>query len=583
MISLLTKRRLGRAHALALAKYGAKVVIVDLGDPQAVAEEIRSAGGDAIPIKASIPGDATSIVEETIKQLGRIDILVNNAGILRDKAFGNMTDEQWNAVLAVHLTGTYRMTKAAWPHMLKQKHGRIVNTTSFTGLYGNFGQANYAAAKGGILGFSQALAKEGAKYNIKVNTIAPHAGTNMTRTIMPEELVQAFKPDYVSSMVVALCSDDAPTPATGSVFECGSGWQGRLRWQRSGGHSFPVGTDITPELVLGVWDDIVSFRNVDFPSTPDEGMKKIMTNLTNKPQSATRAPDYLTNIEVAKKAVAEGTEFSWNKKDVILYNLGLGAKKGQLPFVYENDKDFQVLPTFGVVPPFSAVSPWNRSDLMPKFDNKNLLHAEQYMEIRKWPIPTKAETVTYPKLIEVLDKGKAAIAVHGSVTKDKATGEEIFYNQETVFVRGSGGFGGQNKSTDTSPASRVFKAPQRKPDAVETEKTTEEQAALYRLSGDWNPLHIDPVFSQAGGFKDPILHGLCSMGIAGKAVLKHFGMFKNIKVRFVGTVVPGQTLRTEMWKDGAFVIFQTTVVETGKLCIGGAGAELKDGRQKSLL
>ena len=562
------------------------MIVVDLADPDTVVKEIRSAGGQATPIKASVPGDADAIVAQTIKENGRIDILINNAGILRDKAFGNMTDDQWNAVLAVHLTGTYKMTKAAWPHMLKQKYGRIVNTTSFTGLYGNFGQANYAAAKGGILGFGQALAKEGAKYNIKVNTIAPHAGTAMTRTIMPEELVQAFKPDYVSSMVVALCSDNVPEPSTGSVFECGSGWQGRLRWQRSGGVSFPIDTQLTPELVLGAWKEIIAFSNVDYPSTPDDGMKKIMANLTSKSANTgatSSGTDYLANIEAAKKAVAKGTDFAWTKKDVILYNLGLGAKKNELPLVYENDKNFQVLPTFGVVPPFSAASPWNRADIMPKFDNKNLLHAEQYLEIRKWPIPVQAETVTHPKLIEVLDKGKAAIAVHGSVTKDKISGEEIFYNQETVFVRGSGGFGGQNKSTDTSPASRVFKAPERKPDAVETEATTEEQAALYRLSGDWNPLHIDPVFSQAGGFKVPILHGLCSMGFAGKAVLKHFGMFKNIKVRFVGTVNPGQTLRTEMWKDGAIVIFQTTVVETGKLCIGGAGAELMDAQQKSRL
>ena len=116
--------------------------------------------------------------------------------------------------------------------------------------------------------------------------------------------------------------------------------------------------------------------------------------------------------------------------------------------------------------------------------------------------------------------------------------------------------------------------PQRAPDSVVEEKTTEEQAAIYRLSGDRNPLHIDPEFSKVGGFKEPILHGLCSFGIAGKAVVRTYGQFKNIKVRFAGVVIPGQTLVTEMWKEGNVVIFQTKVKETGKLCIGGAGAEL---------
>jgi multifunctional beta-oxidation protein len=209
-----------------------------------------------------------------------------------------------------------------------------------------------------------------------------------------------------------------------------------------------------------------------------------------------------------------------------------------------------------------------------------LLHGEQFLEIRKFPIPTQAKLVSYPKLIEVVDKGAAGIVVTGTTTKDANTGEDIFYNESTVFVRGSGNFGGPKKGSNRGPATAVHKPPQRAPDAVIEEKTTEEQAAIYRLSGDRNPLHIDPEFSKVGGFKVPILHGLCFFGISGKHVLKQYGPFKNIKVRFAGTVLPGQTLQTEMWKAGNTVVFQTKVKETGKLASSGAGAELLGGASK---
>lgn len=212
-------------------------------------------------------------------------------------------------------------------------------------------------------------------------------------------------------------------------------------------------------------------------------------------------------------------------------------------------------------------------DLVPNFSPMMLLHGEQYLEIRN-PIPTEATTTSYPSLVEVVDKGNAGIIVTGSTTKDKKTGKDLFYNESTVFIRGSGGFGGPSKGIDRGAASRVYKVPQRAPDTVVEEKTTEEQAAIYRLSGDRNPLHIDPEFSKVGGFKEPILHGLCSFGIAGKAVVRTYGQFKNIKVRFAGVVIPGQTLVTELWKEGNTVVFQTKVKETGKLCIAGAGAEL---------
>ena len=408
---------------------------------------------------------------------------------------------------------------------------------------------------------------------------------------MPEEMVQAFKPDYVAPLVVALCSDKVPDPPTGGLFEVGSGWQARTRWQRSGGHGFPVDVRLTPEAVTEKWQAIINFDDgrADNPQDSQEGIKSIMENFSNRSQGCASAnkgakvnQEVLDAIENAKKAQGQGSEFSYDDREVILYNLGLGAKRTDLSLVFENSDSFQVLPTFGVIPPFGASTPWDMDQVMPNFNPMMLLHGEQYLEIRKFPIPTSAKLVSYPKLIEVVDKGNAAILFSGTTTKDANTGEDVFYNESAVFVRGSGGFGGPSKGTDRGPATAAYKPPQRAPDNVVEEKTSPDQAALYRLSGDRNPLHIDPEFSKVGGFKDPILHGLCFFGISGKHVYQSYGQFKNIKVRFAGVVIPGQTLRTEMWKEGKMVIFQTKVVETGKLCIAGAGAELESGKGAKL-
>lgn len=262
--------------------------------------------------------------------------------------------------------------------------------------------------------------------------------------------------------------------------------------------------------------------------------------------------------------------------------MGIGAKRTDLDLTFEGHDDFQAVPTFGVIPPFNAETPYQMSDIVPNFSPNMVLHGEQFLEIRSFPIPTEATLVAYPSLVEVQDKGKSAVVVQGSITKDKNTGKEIFYNESTAFLRGSGGFGGSKNGKDRGAASKVHSPPKRQPDAVVEEKTSEDLAAIYRLSGDRNPLHIDPDFAKIGGFDVPILHGLCSFGIAGKAILRTFGQFRNIKVRFAGTVLPGQTLVTEMWKEGNLVIFQVKVKETGKPAISGAGAELVEGAKPKL-
>ena len=316
---------LGRSYCMQLAKYGAKIVVNDLADPEPVVKEIKNMGGEAVGVKCSAE-EGDKVVKGAMDAFGRIDILINNAGILRDKSFNNMDDKLFTQVVDVHMRGTYKTTKAAWPIFLKQKYGRIVNTTSTSGIYGNFGQANYAAAKCGILGFSRALAREGKKYNIMVNTIAPNAGTNMTRTVMPEEMVQAFKPDYVVPVVVVMVSDKMPEPATGRLFESGSGWVGETRWQRSGGAQFPIDVELTPETVKSVWESkILNFDDgkADNPDDGSAGTEKIMANMENKQGSGKKSggnEDYLANIEKAMKAQAQGTEFKYDDRDVILYS-----------------------------------------------------------------------------------------------------------------------------------------------------------------------------------------------------------------------------------------------------------------------
>ncbi|OAA58113.1 peroxisomal multifunctional beta-oxidation protein [Niveomyces insectorum RCEF 264] len=587
---------IGRAYCLAFARYGAAVVVNDLVNPDDVVNEIRGGGGKAVGVKASAE-DGDTVVQAAIDAFGRIDIVINNAGILRDKAFANMDDNMWNAVMNVHARGTFKVTKAAWPHFLKQKYGRVVNTTSTSGIYGNFGQANYSAAKCAILGLSLATAVEGAKDNIYVNVIAPNAGTAMTRTILPEEMVQAFKPDYIAPLVLALCSDKVPKDPTGRLYEVGSGWAGRTRWERSFGVAFPRDRPLTIEAVADKIDDIVDFDNgkADYPTKAADCMSWILgdKNSNNEQKIKAKAEpadddasdkiDYVRAIAEAKQAKPIPTEFTYAERDVMLYNLGVGAKRTDLKYVFEGAEDFQVLPTYGVIPPFDAQLPYSFDDIVPNFSPMMLLHGEQYLEIKKYPIPTAGSLVSTARLLDVVDKGNAAIVRNGISTVLAATGEELFYNEVTVFLRGCGGFGGAKKITDRGAATAAHSPPADRlqtPDAVVEAVTSPEQAALYRLSGDYNPLHVDPAFAAMGGFAQPILHGLCSFGFAGRAVYETYGAFRNIKVRFAGTVLPGQTLVTEMWRDAAQrnrIVFQTRVKETGKLAIGGAAAELVAG------
>src|SRR5271156_601758 len=256
---------LGRAHAIEFAKRGAKVVVNDLGGSvdgsggnseaaEKVVAEIKAGGGTAIANGASVTDDAgvDHLVKQTMDAFGRVDVLIANAGILRDKSFAKMEIKDFDLVMAVHVMGTVKPAKALWQIMRDQKYGRIVVTTSSTGLYGNFGQTNYGAAKLGLVGFMNTLKLEGAKDNIKVNAICPVAATRMTENLMPQQMLEMLKPDYVTPGVVYLASEEAPT---GCILAAGAGVFALARiYETEGVHLGEAG--LSAEAVRDNWAKI---------------------------------------------------------------------------------------------------------------------------------------------------------------------------------------------------------------------------------------------------------------------------------------------------------------------------------------
>ena len=281
---------LGKSHALEFAKRGAKVVVNDLGGSafgdgadsapaQVVVDEIKAAGGEAVANFDSVE-DGDKIVETAMDTFGRIDVVVNNAGILRDKSFHKMTDDDWDLIYRVHIKGSYKVAHAAWPHMREQEYGRIINTASAAGIYGNFGQANYSMAKLGLHGLTQTLAIEGKKRNIFVNSIAPIAASRLTETVMPPDILKNLKPEYVSPLVSYLCHESSKE--TGGLFEVGCGWFAKLRWERTNGLGLPV-DNISAESIAEGWDAVVDFsENTTHPAGTQEAMMGPMSNLQNK-------------------------------------------------------------------------------------------------------------------------------------------------------------------------------------------------------------------------------------------------------------------------------------------------------------
>jgi NAD(P)-dependent dehydrogenase (short-subunit alcohol dehydrogenase family) len=282
---------LGRAHALEFARRGARVVVNDLGGAldgtggnsaaaEKVVAEIKAAGGEAIANGASVSDDAgvAHLVKQTMDAFGRIDILIANAGILRDKSFGKMELRDFEAVVNVHLMGTVKPAKAVWDIMKAQSYGRIVVTTSSTGLYGNFGQTNYGAAKMSLVGFMNSLKLEGAKDNIKVNAICPVAATRMTESLMPPAVLEMLKPEFVSPAVAYLASEEAPS---GVILTAAAGVFAAAQMVETDGAN--LGQDATAEDIAAHFAEIADWSSAKHYTQGGEQSAKFLARVQEKP------------------------------------------------------------------------------------------------------------------------------------------------------------------------------------------------------------------------------------------------------------------------------------------------------------
>ena len=274
---------LGREHALLMASRGAQIVVNDLGGAvdgtgsdagpaQKVVEEIEALGGAAVADGNSVATQegAEGMVKTALEAFGRVDIVINNAGILRDKSFANMTPDLWDPVIAVHLTGTYNVTRAAWGHFREQSYGRIVSTSSAAGIFGNFGQTNYGAAKMGIVGMTRVWAQEGAKYNIRANAIAPVARTRMTEEILGP-LIEKVDPALVSPVVAYLASEECAV--SGEVYSVGAGRVSRIFIAEAPGY---FKKDLTIEDVRDNWDTIRAEADYLIPTSVNDEFGRLL-------------------------------------------------------------------------------------------------------------------------------------------------------------------------------------------------------------------------------------------------------------------------------------------------------------------
>ena len=265
---------LGRAYALDLAKRGAKVVVNDLGgDPhgqgedrsaaQKVVDEIKEMGGEAVPNYDSVAeyDGGFNMVKTAIDNFGRLDVVICNAGILRDVAFHNMSEDDWDKIFNVHIKGSFTVLRAAWPVFRQQSYGRVMLTTSSSGIWGQFGQANYGAAKTGMLGLMNVLKQEGVKYNVNVNTVAPVAGTRLTATVMAEEMLQKLVPEHVVPAVTYMVSNECQD--SGLIIEAGAGNFNRAVMVKGPGVRPGMDDVKDAEWVQANWGDITSLEGAE--------------------------------------------------------------------------------------------------------------------------------------------------------------------------------------------------------------------------------------------------------------------------------------------------------------------------------
>jgi 3-hydroxyacyl-CoA dehydrogenase/3a,7a,12a-trihydroxy-5b-cholest-24-enoyl-CoA hydratase len=335
-----------------------------------------------------------------------------------------------------------------------------------------------------------------------------------------------------------------------------------------------AGGNVTLESVRDNWGNITDMTEASFPASIHEVVGSIAQAISDSKTTAQSddGGDTGMNPERAKAHSFRPDKFKYSHNDAILYAISLGVtveETDNLRFLYENNEPFSVIPTFGTIISQKAM----REVLVGripglKVDLVRLLHGEQYTELMK-PLPAEGVLESRLQITDVLDKGSGAVLVLDVTTSHQD--EVVMKNQFVIFLVGSGNFGGSRNSAALVP---MIDPPKRSPDTTVKVKTQNNQAALYRLTGDINPLHIDPGFASVAGFDKPILHGLCSYGITCWQVIKQFAAndvtkFKAIKARFSKPVTPGQTLNIDMWKDGTRIFVETKVVESGQVALKG--------------
>lgn len=342
---------------------------------------------------------------------------------------------------------------------------------------------------------------------------------------------------------------------------------------------------MTPEAVKANWKKICDFDNASKPQSIQDSTGSILEVLSKVDSEGGVAANHTSHAASAATAGFAGAigyklsscSSTYTQLETIMYALGVGASvkdPKDVKFLYEGSSDFSCLPTFGVIIAQKLMMNGGLAEIPGLSINfAKVLHGEQYLELYK-PLPTSGTLRCEAVVADVLDKGSGVVILMDVYSY---SGKELIcYNQFSLFLVGSGGFGGKRTSDKVKEAVAV---PNRPPDNVLTDTTSLNQAALYRLSGDWNPLHIDPNFANLAGFDKPILHGLCTFGFSARHVLRQFcendvSRFKTIKARFAKPVYPGQTLQTEMWKEGDRIHFQTKVQETGDVVISNAYVDL---------
>src|SRR5690606_2371901 len=375
-----------------------------------VVEEIRAAGGEAVANYDSVE-DGASIVQTAIDSFGRVDIVVNNAGILRDVTFHKMTDADWDIIYRVHVLGAFKVTHAAWPRMREQGYGRIIFTASAAGIYGNFGQANYSTAKLGVVGLSNTLALEGRKYNVRANTIAPIAGSRMTETVLPKEIVDALRPEYVSPLVAWLAHESCEE--NGGLFEVGGGFFSKLRWERTQGHTVRLGRTVTPERLQRSWSTIADFGKATHPTDVAAALQPVLDNVDAGPS---KGGNEFIDVDQALGYELPKVTTTYDERDLSLYALGVGAAADplddtELRYVYEmHGKGFWPLPTYSVIPALAGImNAFREGQTAPglHWGLDRLLHGEQYTELKR-PLPPKAKLTHRTWVKDIFDKGKNA-------------------------------------------------------------------------------------------------------------------------------------------------------------------------------